>query len=217
MKHLILLLAAVLTLGGAAPQTRRLVYAFTSYPMAKVGHTVRDIAGPGTGRLTVDLSPAADGGTLVKGTEWYWNALRPRQTVACEVYRGGTMRCNDAPPYPSSAERVLFPLLAAGFFPPSAGGSWKRSYSIAYRKGLFVTDASFAFRTGKTADDSVTFDGSGVLQQLTGRQRKLYARQTVEYDASRSVPVELHDVRGPAPSYGIYSRRGVDLHLITAG
>jgi len=116
MKKVGLFLAALLTLTGegTAP-VRHLEYAFAIYPTAKPNGGLFD------GTLSVDiLGTAPDGGMWVQASEWWYYTLRPRQTRQCEVFPGGSVRCDDVPPYPSETELVLFPLLASGFF----GGGW---------------------------------------------------------------------------------------------
>jgi hypothetical protein len=215
MKRLGLLLAALLALGGEAPAApvRHLEYAFAIYPVAKPN------GGAYNGTMTVDiLGAAADGGLLVRASDWWYYALRPRQAVECEVYANGDVHCDNVPPYPSESALVLFPLLAQNFFSrgsPTGASSWRQEYKVAFAKGLFVSAISMNLKATPQGDGRfVIVKSEGTIRQLDGRQR--YATEEGEfiYDRAASVPLVVHDARGHLPTESVYSRTAVDLRLL---
>lgn len=214
MKKLGLLLAALLTLVGGSPAApvRQLEYAFAIYPTAKPN------GGLYNGTMSVDiLGTAPDGGTLVQASEWWYYTLRPRQTVTCEVYAGGTVRCNDVPPYPSEVELVLFPLLARDFFTggsASAGSSWQQKFMLTFSKGLYQTAVSLDLSaTPQNGGHTEIVTSKGVFQQLDRRDRKALEEGRFVYDPASSIPTAVHEVRSPTPTGSVYSQTAVDLLL----
>lgn len=214
MKKFGLLLAAVFTLAGEAPATpvRHLEYAFAVYPTAKPN------GGLYNGTMSVDiLGTAPDGGTFVQVSEWWYYTLRPRQAVTCEVYAGGSVRCNDVPPYPSQVELVLFPLLARDFFSggsSSGASSWQQKFTLSFSKGLYQTAASLDLSaTPQSGGHALIVTSKGVFQQLDRRDRKALEDGRFVYDPASSIPTAVHEVRSPTPTGTVYSQTAVDLLL----
>jgi hypothetical protein len=214
MKTLGTLLAALVALEAQAPAApvRHLEYAFATYPTAKPNGDYYD------GTLSVDiLGKAPDGGTLVRAREWYYFALRPQQSIECEVYGGGTVHCDDLVPSPSAAETVLFPLLDGNFFDAGSSTSastWQQKFEFSIAKGLYVTSATTQFKPAPQTDArALLLTSSGTLQQLSGEQRKSVQQEQVLYDPAASIPLVVHDVRGPLPARNVYERTSVDLQL----
>lgn len=215
MKRFAVLLAVLPALVGVspAPSVRHLEYAFAIYPTAKPN------GGLYNGTLSVEiLGTAPDGGTLVQASESWYYALRPRQTRECEVYAGGTVRCDDAPPYPSETELVLFPLLARNFFsedsanPPS---SWQRNFKLSVQKGSYVTDAAIDLNvTPQSGGPDLVVTSKGVFQQLGRRKRTFLEEGRLVYDRVAQLPIEVHELQSPTPAGSVYAQTTVDLLLL---
>jgi hypothetical protein len=214
MKGFAILLAALPALGINQPApVRHLEYAFAIYSTAKPNGGLYD------GTLSVDiLGTAADGGTLVQASEWWYYTLRPRQSRQCEVYPGGTVRCDDAPPYPSETELVLFPLLARNFFSEGSAvgpSSWQRKFELSVQKGWYVTAAAIDLSATPQNDSSNSIvTSTGVFQQLGRHQRKALEAGRFVYDRTIGLPVEVHEVRSPTPTDSVYAETAVDLLLL---
>jgi hypothetical protein len=215
MKTLGMLLVALLALTGEAPTApvRHLEYAFAIYPTAKSN------GGDYNGTLSVDiLGTAADGGILVQASEWWYYTLRPRQTRECEVYAGGTVRCDDVPPYPSEVELALFPLLARDFFSgssPNGASSWQQKFALSFSKGLYVTAVSMDLSaTPQNGGQVMIVTSKGLFQQLDRRDRKTFEEGQFVYDRAASLPVVVHEVRSPSPTGSIYSQTAINLQLM---
>jgi hypothetical protein len=214
MKKFGLLLAALVTLAGAGPAApvRHLEYAFAIYPTAKPN------GGLYNGTMSVDiLGTAPDGGTLVQASEWWYYTLRPRQAVTCEVYAGGSVHCDNVPPYPSQVELALFPLLARDFFTggsSSGASSWQQKFTLTFAKGLYQTAASLDLSTSPQSNGhTLIVTSKGVFQQLDRRDRKALEDGRFVYDPASSIPTAVHEVRSPTPTGSIYSQSAVDLLL----
>lgn len=214
MKTLAMTLAALpALLGVSAAPDRHLEYAFATYS------TARPTGGLYDGTLSVDiLGSAPDGGMVVRASEWWYYTLRPRQTRECEVYANGNVRCDDAPPYPSEAELVLFPLLARDFFsdaPSIRTSSWRRSFDLSVQKGSYVTAAAIDLtETPQSSGRVLVVTSNGVFQQLDRRKRKALESGTFVYDRVAGLPVKVHEVRSPTPTNSVYTETAVDLLLL---
>ncbi len=215
MKRFAMLLIALPLLVGAGPAApvRHLEYAFAIYSTAK------PIGGFYNGTLSVDvLGTAADGGTLVQASEWWYYTLRPRQTRACEVYATGTVRCDDAPPYPSESELVLFPLLARDFFSgasAAAPSSWQRNFELSFQKGQYVTAAAIDFSaTPQSGGRDLVVTSKGFYQQLDRHQQKALESGTLVYDLPAGLPIKVHEIGSPVPTRSVYTQTAVDLLLL---
>jgi len=117
MRSAAALSAFVAATRAAAPAAvRHLEYAFSSFSSAQVSAgTTGELSGPGTGTLTVDLTGAPDGTTLVRAQEWWWHEPRPEQAVACVLRPSGDLRC-DQYPLIDAAEYVLLPMFSPVYF-----------------------------------------------------------------------------------------------------
>jgi hypothetical protein len=215
MKTFAVLLVALLALTDEGPATpvRHLEYAFAIYS------TARPNGGLYNGTLSVDiLGTAPDGGTLVQASENWYYALRPRQTRECEVYPNGTVRCDDAPPYPSETELVLLPLLARNFFNDGSAGhpsSWQRNFELSVQKGLYVTAAAINLTaTPQGSGRNLTVTSNGVFKQLDRPRRIALEEGRFVYDRTAQVPVEVHEVQSPTPTGSVYTQTAVDLLLL---
>jgi hypothetical protein len=224
MKTIGLLLAALVGLTGQAPApVRHLVYQF-GY------NTKAASAGHGTGTLTVDISaPVADGGVMVSGTDFWWNAVRARATNTCEVYPNGNVRCAPSPYALSSIQLTLFPLLARNYFKGlSHGGksSWERSYQV--KAAIVPGAAGFAGQTttwdcnfallGKgpvpNAASLILITATGTLDQQSGRSLKATSKQSIVYDPVAKVPAIVRDIRTHIPMRSVYSNDSIELKLM---
>jgi hypothetical protein len=215
MNKLGMLVAVMLALAGQTPAApvRHLVYAFATYPTAKANG---GYGGYYDGTLSIDvLGPARDGGQLVQATDQWYYTLRSRQTRQCEIYPDGSVTWDDVPPYPSDAQRVLLPLLAADFFTPGVSGvaSWQQRFALSFAKGSYVTSASMQL-SATPEGSQLNVNSHAVFQQLDRRQRKVVERSQIVYDRTLRMPVVVHDVRGPLPTESIYSQTSVDLQLV---
>lgn len=215
MKRFAMLLTLLPALVGVGPATpvRHLEYAFAIYP------TARPNGGLYNGTLSVDiLGSAPDGGTLVQASESWYYALRPRQARECEVYAGGTVSCDDAPPYPSETELVLFPLLARNFFSDGlAGGpaSWQRNFKLSVQKGSYVTDAAIDLNaTPQSGGPDLVVTSKGVFKQLDRQKRTSLEEGRFVYDRAAQLPVEVHELQSPTPVGSVYAQTTVDLLLL---
>ena len=215
MKRFAVLLAVLPALVGVGPAApvRHLEYAFAIYPTAKPN------GGLYNGTLSVDILGAApDGGTLVQASESWYYALRPRQTRECEVYAGGTVRCDDAPPYPSETELVLFPLLARNFFGEDSANpssSWQRNFKLSVQKGLYVTDAAIDLNaTPQSGGPDLVVTSKGAFQQLGRQKRRFLEEGRFVYDRVAQLPIEVHELQSPTPTGSVYAQTTVDLLLL---
>lgn len=215
MKQIGMLLAVLLALAGETPATpvRQLEYAFAIYPVAKSN------GGLYNGTMTVDILGAApDGGVLVRASDWWYYTLRPRQSVECEIYATGDVRCDNVPPYPSDSALVLLPMLAQNFFSPGSPAStsaWQQKYHVTFAKGLFVSAISMNLNaTPENGGRFLVVKSEGNIQQLDGRQRYATEEGQFVYDRAAAIPVIVHDERGHMPTNSVYSRTAVDLRLL---
>jgi hypothetical protein len=188
------MLLAVLALAGTTPAApvRHLEYAFAIYPNARPNN------GYYNGTMSVDiLGTAPDGGVLVRASDRWYYTLRPRQAAECEVYANGGVRCDNVPPYPSDSELVLLPLLAQSF-----------------SKGAFRTSVSVDLSATPQNDGRLlVVKSKGEIRQLDRRQLHVFEEGTFVYDPAASVPLVVHDVRGPLPTKSVFSQTSVDLQL----
>ncbi len=205
------LAAAFVALSALAPTatTRHLDYAFQAYP------AVGD--GGGTGTLHVDiLGTAPDGGLRVRGTDdWNspWSQERPRATLECEVYDGGSVSCPQPPYGLSPSQRALFPMLAAGFLHAASSGT--RAYTVKDAPDVNVLVAQqldkAASANAKTVD--VTFSGRTTVQAY-GRVSYGTDHGSVTYDPSLGIPLDVTFAMTRVPSGSVFSQVDVSLHLI---
>src|SRR5579863_2165647 len=214
MKKIGMLVVVLLALAGTTPAVpvRHLEYAFAIYPSARPNN------GYYNGTMSVDiLGTAPDGGVLVRASDWWYYTLRPRQAAECEVYANADVRCDNVPPYPSESALVLLPLLAQNFFgaaQAASPSSWQQKFAVSLSKGAFKTSVSMDLSTTPQNDGRlVVVKSKGDIRQLDGRQLYLSEAGEFVYDVAASVPLVVHDVRGPLPTKSVYSQTSVNLQL----
>lgn len=213
MKKLAMLLGVLLALCAQTPAApaRHLEYAFAIYP------TARSNNGDYDGKLSVDvLGQAPDGGMLVRASEWWYFTLRPRQARECEIYAGGSVRCDNVPPYPSDVELTLFPLLAPDFFKSGSltgASSWQQQFTLSLDKNLYVTQASMNL-SATPQGSQLNVTSKGRFQQLDRSRRTIVEEGRFTYDRTLGIPIVVHDVHGPLPTASVYSQLSVDLQLM---
>jgi hypothetical protein len=225
MKIFGLLLVVLVGLGGqasASAPVHHLVYEF-GY------NTKAASSGQGTGTTTIDISgPAADGGMMVSGTDFWWNTVRARATNTCEVYANGNVTCSQAPYAISPMQLTLFPLLAHNFFhglSPGGKSSWTRSYQVT---AAIIPGASGMAGQSTTWDCSYTLHGKGpianaaplilitaqgTLNQQSGRSLKATSKQSIVYDPVAKIPAIVNDIRTHIPMKSVYSNDMIELKL----
>ncbi len=226
MKKLGLLLAAIVALSAQAPAqapARHLVYQF-GYNTPVAG------SGQGTGTTTIDIAgPAADGGIMISGTDYWWNTARPRATNTCEVYPGGGVSCLERPYALSPIQLTLFPLLARGYFKPLAAGgksSWTHDYAVkaailpgasGFAGQLYTWKCTFALHGQgpvKGAGPLVLILSNGTLTQQGGRYLSATSKQRIVYDPTAKVPAIVRDVRTHLPQHTVYNNDLIEVKLI---
>jgi hypothetical protein len=229
VKTIGLLLIALIGLGGEATAlaqapARHLVYEFGyNTPVASQGQ--------GTGTTTVDISgPAADGGLMISGTDYWWNTARPRATNTCEVYANGRVNCAQRPYAISPMQLTIFPLLAHSYFKGlTAHGtsSWERTYTVY---AAVLPGASGMAGSPNTWNCSYTLHGkgplpnaapavlvetTGTLVQQGGHYLKATSKQRIAYDPLAKIPVVVRDVRTHIPQVNVYNNDLIELKLKT--
>lgn len=225
MRIIGVLLAALIGLSGqASPTTRHLVYQF-GFNTKAAG------SGNGTGTITVDiLGPAADGGVEIRGTDSWWNTVRPRATNTCELYANGGVSCTQAPYAISPIQLTLFPLLAHNYFSgltKSGTSTWTRTFDIKAAvvpgasgfAGALTTWATSFTLEGKgpipNAAPTVLVEANGTLAQQGGRFWKATSKQKIAYDPVARIPVAVSDVRTHLPQRSVFNNDIVELKLLS--
>jgi len=221
-----LFVALLVALSGQVPPAhaeRHLVYEFGF-------NTKVASSGNGTGTTTIDImGPAADGGVMISGTDYWWNTARPRATNTCEVYPDGGVSCQKPAYAISPIQFTLFPLLGRNYFHPlvANGGhaNWMRTYDL---KAAILPGASgFASQLtsfkcvytlegkGKIANagGTILVEANGKLTQQGGRYLTASSKQRIAYDPAAGIPVVVRDVRTHLPMRSIYSNDSVELKL----
>jgi hypothetical protein len=218
----VLLAVLVASSGQAAPSVRHLVYQFGF-------NTSAAASGRGTGTITVDiLGPAADGGVEIRGTDSWWNTVRPRATNTCELYANGGVSCTQAPFALSPIQLTLFPLLARNYFAGlsrSGTSSWKRTFNVkaalvpgaAGFAGQLTTWACTYTLQGKgpipDAAPAIMVHTEGTLVQQGGRYFRATSKQAIAYDPVAGIPVAVRDVRTHLPQTTVFNNDLISLKL----
>jgi hypothetical protein len=230
MRILGLLLAVLLGLSGQTPTTapaagsvRHLVYEFGyNTKVAK--------SGQGTGTTTIDiLGPAADGGVMINGTDYWWNTARPRATNTCDVHPDGGVSCSQRPYAISPIQLTLFPLLARNYFNAlsSAGTSnWTHAYKIyaaivpganGFAGTPYTWKCTYALQgKGPIAGGAplVLVLSDGKMVQQGGRYLSADDKIRIAYDPHAKIPAVVSDVRAHLPQVNVYNKDLVELKLI---
>jgi len=227
MKTIGLLLASLLVLSGQAPTPahapqRHLVYRF--------GYNTKVAdSGNGTGTTTVDImGPAADGGVVVTGTDFWWNAVRARATNTCEVYPSGSVKCTVPAAAISPMQLTLFPLLARKYFSGLSSGphaSWTNDIEVtaAIVPGASgyagqVTTWKCVFQlTAKGpvagSEHQVLVGQVGTLTQQSGRHLKATEKAGIVYIPAQKVPAYIDERRTHVPQRSTESFDTIQLKL----
>jgi hypothetical protein len=197
------------------PGPRHLTFAYAEYPTAKIEGPATKFTGPGTGTLDVTVTGrAADGGLVVQVRDWWWNAVRPRQTANCEIYPNGDFVCDQYPAL-SEGQAALLPLLAEDFYPDSATQwqikRWMRqSYFCGYYSATSVTNYAV---TRTLANGDLDIEGAGSYRVPCIHEPIVHQRISLTYDPSETLPVLVHEeTTGTLGS--VLSGRSVDLKLV---
>jgi len=217
------LAAAFVVLSGQAPaqpaHTLHLVYRF-GY------NTPATNSGNGTGTTTIDVSgPAADGGLIVTGQDFWWNTVRPRAKNTCEVYKDGTVNCKTAPYNLSPMQLTIFPLLGHDYFKhlSSAGTSnWTQAFTVkavvapgatGFAGQLYTWNCSFDVHNKgpiPKGEGLILVTTSGSLVQGFFRAT---SKQRIAYDPVKKVPAVVSDVRTHVPQRSSESFDTIELKL----
>jgi hypothetical protein len=197
---------------AAAPaaSSRHLEYAFSSYSSAHVSDRASGaLSGPGTGTLTIDLTDAPDGSTLVRAQEWWWHEPRPEQAVACTLHPSGDLTCNQYPLI-DVVQYVLLPMLAPRYF----SGSSRYAYTVVlpanYYSSAWTLDVVARTRSGRM----LPIDVKGSSRIVGGPLEKEELSAYVLYDRVLSLPDEVHaDLTATTLEAGIDEPESVDVKL----
>jgi hypothetical protein len=186
-------------------------------------------SGNGTGTETIVIGPAADGGVTIKGTDQWWNTVRPRATNTCELHPNGGVSCTQAPYALSPIQLTLFPLLAQDFFNElnsSGTSSWKQSYQVkaaivpgasGFAGNLYTWNCAYhlegkgVIAKGKGA---ILVQTAGTLTQEGGRYLKATSKQHISYDPVNKVVLAVSDTRTHLPQRNVYNNDLVQAELV---
>jgi hypothetical protein len=152
-------------------------------------------SGPLTGTISVDITPASDGGMTVRATESWWNSVRPSATRPCEVYSDGTISCMERPYALSGMDLALFPLLGRSYFDgltPEATSTWKQHFLL--NKGVGVWTCDFTLKGEGAIPNAaplVLVESSGTIapQGDRYRERSDTVASRIAYDPIAKLPV----------------------------
>jgi hypothetical protein len=229
MRAIGLLLAVLLGVSGQAPApasapARQLEYqfGFNTKPASQ---------GQGTGTTTINiLGPAADGGLMVSGQDFWWNTARARATNTCEVHPNGGVSCSERPYAISPIQLTIFSLLGRDYFSGLAAGgtsSWKKTYKITAAivpgatspfAGTATTWTCVANLEGKGHGDKsgriVIVGVTGTMDQQGGRYRQATFKTGIAYDTVAKIPVQIDDTRTHLPQTSVYNNDYVGLKLL---
>jgi hypothetical protein len=231
MKSIVMLLAVLVGLSGQSPAPaqlpliRHLVYQF--------GYNTKVATqGSGTGTTTIDVrGPAADGGLMITGTDFWWNTARPRAANTCEVYPNGSVDCAGRPYAISPMQLTIFPLLARGYFKAmsaSSTASWTHSFKViaaiipggstAFASDPYTWNSTFTLHgkgpIAKSAPATDLIQSTGTITQVGGRYFSMKSKQRIAYDPVAKLPAFVSDVRTHFPQTNIYNNDLIELQLI---
>ena len=218
MKRMIFLpIALTIALTGQVPSPSPAVQRHLEYRFGY--NTAVADQGNGTGSMSVDISgPAADGGVTISATDTWWNAVRPAETNACEVYADGDVSCQQRPYRLSAMQLVLFPLLAQAYFhglSPDGTSRWTQKYRVS-RGDLSTWDCTLTLQ-GKgpipNAGRLVMIQSNGTIEQQGGHYRAATVQETIAYDPVAGVPAIVRDVRSHLPQRSPANQDLVELKL----
>jgi hypothetical protein len=209
------------SVASSAPATRHLVYQFGyNTPIAASGN--------GTGTTTIDITPAADGGVTISGTDHWWNTVRARATNTCELHPNGDVKCSQAPYSISPMQLTIFPLLAHDFFKhlnPGGTSSWSHTFQFygaiipgasGFAGQPYTWKCSYQYQGKgpiKNAGSLIMVDSEGTLNQQGGTYLKAKSKQQIVYDPVAKVVGIVSDVRTHIPMRSVYSSDTIQLKL----
>lgn len=226
--------ALILALGLCAASA----YANANTPLPPEHHLVYEFglnanagdSSQGQGKMTVDIAgPAADGGRVVSGSDFWWNTVRARATNTCEVYPNGTMKCNKAPYGISPNQISLFSLLGRDFFDGlGSGGHGKWTQTFTWYAAVIPGAAGmpgqpntwncvFHMQGKGLAKDSnhlYVVEINGTMEQKGGHFRTGTVKGGVLYDANLKLPVFVNQTRTRLPQTNVYNNDFYQLKLI---
>lgn len=220
-----------------------LTYAYAVTPTSSYAKPVTNFSGTGTGTMTVKiLGRADDRGFNIQAQDQWWNAVRPRPTVQCEVYRDGTILCGPDDVL-STPQLVLLPLLEQIFDPgtirtaqwrvaeaipnnavaalfnnvspvPNSGGSPSDNGSTGY--SVCLVDTTVVYTTSHpNADGTLTIDADGNSIIPCRAARTVHDRTTITYDPARQLPLFVHSEQ-TGTSASVFGSISVDVKVLSA-
>jgi hypothetical protein len=206
---------------GAPHSVRRLVYQFGF-------NTKVASQGTGTGTTTIDvLGPAKDGGIMVSGQDFWWNAPRPRATNTCEVYPNGGVSCSQRPYAISPIQLTIFSLLGSNYFKGLSGGhsSWQLKYPIkaailpggeGFAGNLYTWNCVVKLQGKGLAPDSHfnMVQANGTMNQQGGRYLAAKVQAGIAYDPVAKLPVYVSENRTHLPQTSVGNKDLVQLQLL---
>lgn len=226
MKSFGLLVAVVLALSGQAPAPPAAAHHIVHLVYRFGYNTDATNSGQGTGTTTIDIKAAADGGLIVSGADFWWNTVRSRAANVCEVYKDGTVNCNEAPYAISPMQLSIFPLLAKDYFKnvaPGGPAKWTHTYSVsaavvpgatgfAGQKYTWKCDFNFhnegPIKGSSPALDLVTMNGTLVQGFF-----RAASKGRIAYDPVNKVPAVVSERRTHIPQRSSESFDVINLKL----
>jgi hypothetical protein len=232
MKSFVMLLAVLVGLSGQAPAPASGQLPLLRHFVYEFGYNTKAAKqGPGTGTTTIDVrGPAADGGLMITGTDFWWNTARARAANTCEVYPNGSVDCAARPYAISPFQLTIFPLLARGFFKSmqtSNTSSWTHSFKVTaailpasptgFANNPYTWNCAFTLHgKGPIANSSPELDlvqSTGTLTQAGGRYLSMKSQQRIAYDPVAKVPAIVNDKRTHYPQTNVNNYDYINLQL----
>jgi hypothetical protein len=177
-------------------------------------------SGPLTGTVSVDITPAPDGGVTVNATDSWWNAVRPSATHTCEIYSSGGVSCMERPYGLSAMELALFPLLGKSYFDgltPDGTSTWKQSFLLNRGIGVWNCDVTLKGE-GPIANAAplVLIESSGTIVPQGNRYPFDADDVTsrIAYDPVAKLPVAVSEVATHLGRNTTHNVESVQLKLI---
>ena len=185
-------------------------YSFSSYPRAQGSHLAAgSLSGPDTGTLTIDLTDAPDGSTVLRAQEWWWHEPRPEQAVECTLNASGNLTCTEYPLI-DAVEYVLLPMLAPRYF----SGIPRYAYTVVFPANYYSSAWTVDLTARTSSGPVVAIDLEASSHFIKGPLQHAKLTAHVLYDRVRSLPDEIHaDLTATAPDGGIDQSPSIDLKL----
>lgn len=212
---LVLTASILVALPAAAPSRApvQLKYSYAVYRTKGSTGPVTQFTGPGTGTMTVTiLGSAADGGTNVEAQDFWWNTLRPRQAVQCEVYATGSLKCARTPAL-SDPQLTVLPLLAQHFTAGTTRTShWSTTAYFYPSYNPHTVNGTVTYTTAAAQDGNLTVTASGTYV-IPSLGLTYHNQATIQYDSSKHLPALIHNVR-TGTTQSVFDSTSVDAKLI---